>query len=133
MGAKYALGIDYGTLPARAMLVDVNTGVSREDVIGVCSDFTECSMLPVNKDGIPLCFQERYKSNPHSYVKLWKHHAAQDEANQLNRASVYGSLYEEYKRLHDYFGRGENTVMKTLKKIKENTYYANERGTGSDR
>lgn len=40
---------------------------------------------------------------------------------------VYEKLYEEYKKLHDYFGRGENTVMKRLKKIKENAYYVNER------
>jgi L-ribulokinase len=31
---------------------------------------------------------------------------------------VYDSLYAEYVRLHDYFGRGENPVMKTLKAIK---------------
>lgn len=28
---------------------------------------------------------------------------------------VYNALYAEYVRLHDYFGRGENNVMKTLK------------------
>jgi len=32
--------------------------------------------------------------------------------------AVYDELYAEYVRLHDYFGRGENNVMKTLKKIK---------------
>ena len=31
---------------------------------------------------------------------------------------VYDQLYAEYVRLYDYFGRGENNVMKTLKKIK---------------
>jgi L-ribulokinase len=31
---------------------------------------------------------------------------------------VYDQLYAEYLRLHDYFGRGENNVMKTLKRIK---------------
>ena len=33
--------------------------------------------------------------------------------------TVYAKLFAEYKKLHDYFGRGENDVMKTLKKIKE--------------
>ena len=34
--------------------------------------------------------------------------------------AVYQKLYEEYLRLHDYFGRGANDVMKRLKAIKEN-------------
>lgn len=33
-----------------------------------------------------------------------------------NRA-VYDELYAEYKRLHDYFGCGENNVMKTLRRL----------------
>jgi L-ribulokinase len=33
--------------------------------------------------------------------------------------AIYAKLFAEYKRLHDYFGRGENDVMKTLKTIKE--------------
>ncbi|EET89380.1 Ribulokinase [Clostridium carboxidivorans P7] len=31
---------------------------------------------------------------------------------------AYRKLYNEYKKLHDYFGRGENNVMKILKNIK---------------
>jgi L-ribulokinase len=31
---------------------------------------------------------------------------------------VYEKLFSEYLRLHDYFGRGANNVMKTLKQIK---------------
>jgi L-ribulokinase len=33
--------------------------------------------------------------------------------------AIYAKLFAEYKKLHDYFGRGENDVMKRLKKIKE--------------
>ena len=33
--------------------------------------------------------------------------------------AVYEKLYSEYAILHDYFGRGENDVMKRLKKIKK--------------
>jgi L-ribulokinase len=32
---------------------------------------------------------------------------------------IYDRLYTEYLRLHDYFGRGENNVMKTLKRIRD--------------
>ncbi len=137
--AKYSIGIDFGTLSARAILVNVKNGemlatsamdyphgvmekvlpdgvtklepdwalqhpqdyldcvkktltdifekthVEPKDVIGVGTDFTECTMLPTLADGTPLCFLKEYKNNPHAYVKLWKHHAAQDEANRLNQ------------------------------------------------
>ena len=59
--------------------------VDADDVIGVAIDFTACTMLPIDSNGKPLCFYPEYKSNPHAYVKLWKHHAAQDEANKLNK------------------------------------------------
>lgn len=136
--SKYVIGIDYGTLSGRAVLVDAKTGVqaaeavyeyphavmdsqlsdgtplgedwalqhpqdyldvlshtipavleksgiSADDVIGVGTDFTACTILPALADGTPLCFLDEYKSEPHAYVKLWKHHAAQSYANRLNK------------------------------------------------
>ncbi len=59
-------------------------GVDPTDVIGVGIDFTACTMLPTTADGTPLCLLPQWQHNPHSYIKLWKHHAAQDEANDLN-------------------------------------------------
>ncbi len=38
------------------------------------------------------------------------------EPNKEN-GTVYSALYAEYIKLHDYFGRGENNVMKTLLKL----------------
>ena len=34
-------------------------------------------------------------------------------------SKIYDKLFDEYKRLHDYFGKGENDVMKRLKEIKK--------------
>lgn len=139
---KYSVGVDYGSLSGRAVLVDVQTGeelasavleyphavmseflpdgmtrlgpdwalqhpqdyldvlsatvpavlkdanVSPADVIGIGIDFTACTVLPTLSDGTPLCFLEEFRSNPHAYVKLWKHHAAQDEANKLNKIAA---------------------------------------------
>ncbi|MGI6110299.1 MAG: ribulokinase [Eubacteriaceae bacterium] len=134
--AKYTIGIDYGTLSGRAVLVNVQTGmemgssvyeyphavmeeqlpdgtrlpvdyalqypqdyidvlnttvpdvlkktrISPDDVIGVGIDFTACTVLPVDAEGIPLCFKPKYRSNPLSYVQLWKHHGAQHEADLI--------------------------------------------------
>lgn len=139
--AKYTIGVDFGTLSGRALLVNVQTGeeladatleyphavmdealpcgkklapdwalehpqdyldvfaytipevlkksgVSAEDVIGVGIDFTACTLLPVKADGTPLCFLDMYRENPHAYIKLWKHHAAQDKANRLNEIAA---------------------------------------------
>jgi L-ribulokinase len=60
------------------------SGVNADDVIGLGIDFTACTMLPIDEQGEPLCFSPEWKDHPHSWVKLWKHHAAQDEANKLN-------------------------------------------------
>ena len=72
--------------------------VSADDVVGVGIDFTACTVLPTYSDGTPLCFIDKYKSEPHSYVKLWKHHAAQKYADRLNEiASERG---EEFLKLY---------------------------------
>ncbi len=62
--------------------------VKPEDVIGLGIDFTACTMLPVAKDGRALCQIDEYRNHPHAWVKLWKHHAAQDEANCLNKIAA---------------------------------------------
>ncbi|HEY3290867.1 MAG TPA: ribulokinase, partial [Anaerolineae bacterium] len=63
------------------------SGVSADDVIGVGIDFTACTMLPVLQDGTPLARLPEYKANPHAWVKLWKHHAAQPEADKINETA----------------------------------------------
>ena len=64
------------------------SGIDAKDIIGVGVDFTSCSVLPVTKEGTPLCFLDKYKDEPHAYVKLWKHHAAQDKANIINEVAA---------------------------------------------
>lgn len=150
---KYAIGVDFGTISGRAVIVDIadgkelatavheyskgviddylpgteirlepdwalqdpydylevfkhtipatleQSGVDPEDVIGIGIDFTACTMLPTKVDGTPLCFLPDWRDNPHSWVKLWKHHAAQPEANKLNRIAYekgFGEILDRY-------------------------------------
>ncbi len=71
------------TIPA----VLKESGVDPADVIGVGIDFTACTMLPVRKDGTPLCMLPEFRQKPHAWVKLWKHHAAQPEADTINETA----------------------------------------------
>lgn len=61
--------------------------VSPDQVIGIGIDFTACTMMPLDAGGTPLCMLDEWRDNPHSWVKLWKHHAAQDEANLINETA----------------------------------------------
>jgi len=56
-------------------------------------------MLPTKADGTPLCMQPEWRDHPHAWVKLWKHHAAQPEANKLNeiaREAGFGTILDRY-------------------------------------
>ncbi|HKN52976.1 MAG TPA: ribulokinase [Amycolatopsis sp.] len=59
-------------------------GADPADVIGIATDFTACTMVPATVDGTPLCELQAFKANPHTYVKLWRHHAAQPQADRIN-------------------------------------------------
>jgi L-ribulokinase len=59
-------------------------GVDPSDVIGIGTDFTACTMVPTTDDGTPLSELSHFAGRPHGYVKLWKHHAAQSQADRIN-------------------------------------------------
>ena len=63
------------------------SGVDPRDVIGVGTDFTACTMMPIDETGTPLCMKPEWRDNPYAWIKIWKHHAAQPEANRLNEVA----------------------------------------------
>ncbi len=63
-------------------------GIDPTDVIGVATDFTASTPLPVLADGTPLCELPEFSDRPHAYVKLWKHHAAQPQADRINTVAA---------------------------------------------
>jgi L-ribulokinase len=140
-GNAYVVGVDFGTLSARALVVRVSDGaeagtavsdyahgvIDRElrgrelppdwalqdprdytealsvvvpaaisdagidpgQVIGVATAFTASTCMPVLADsaGTPLCQLPDLAGRPHAYPKLWKHHAAQPQADRINAAA----------------------------------------------
>ena len=75
-----------------------SAGVKAEQVVGLGTDFTASSPLPVKSDGTPLCFLPEFRKHPHAWVKLWKHHAAQPEADRINE--IGGERNEEFIRIY---------------------------------
>src|SRR6516162_3440158 len=136
-GDAYVVGVDFGTLSARALVVRVSdgaevgtavseyphgaidrvldgygelppdwalqdpadwtralgeaipaavrdAGIDPVQVIGIATDFTASTCMPVLADGTPLCQLPGLAARPHAYPKLWKHHAAQPHADRIN-------------------------------------------------
>jgi L-ribulokinase len=59
-------------------------GVEPADVVGIATDFTASTPLPALRDGTPLCTLPELAGRPHAWPKLWKHHAAQPQADRVN-------------------------------------------------
>ena len=77
---------DYINAATKALAEAVKS-VPADKIIGIGVDFTACTMLPVLKDGTPLMSLKKFASNPYAWVKLWKHHAAQPEADLVNETA----------------------------------------------
>jgi len=87
LGPEYALqhpldylGVFQNAVPAALR----SSGIQAADVVGIGIDFTACTVLPTLEDGTPLCLLPEFSSRPHAWVKLWKHHAAQGQADRIN-------------------------------------------------
>lgn len=77
------LDVLYETIPALLR----ESGVSPEDVVGIGVDATACTVLPVDRDGRPMCFDRRFASQSQAYIKMWKHHGGQAQADKLTRTA----------------------------------------------
>lgn len=63
-------------------------GIDPAAVVGIATDFTACTMVPAKADGTPLNELPGFENRPHAYVKLWRHHAAQGQADRINRLAA---------------------------------------------
>ena len=85
-GTAYAHPSDYiDGLQQTVRQVLKQSDISAEDVIGIGVDCTSCSVVPIDKNGVPLCMNPNYENHAHAYIKLWKHHTAAAQATKLQR------------------------------------------------
>ena len=175
--ALYTIGVDFGTLSARAVVADsrngailascesayahgvlsealpdgtplppqwalqvpgdypealtaavrgamAQSGLAAEDIAAIGWDFTSCTVLPTDESGTPLCALPGYESRPHAYCKLWKHHAAQQQAGRIEALARELDL----PFLRRYGGRvsSEWTYPKLLQILEEDAAAAHE-------
>lgn len=136
---RYTIGVDFGSLSGRAVLVDTKDGreiasaqmdyphvimdrclpdgtplgpdwalqhpqdyldvldatlpkltkaVDADDIVGIGIDCTCSTVLPVYADGTPLCLTPEFESEPHAWVKMWKHHGGQQQAQRMTDLAV---------------------------------------------
>lgn len=64
-----------------------DAGVDPAGVVGIATDFTACTVLPTTTAGTPLCELPDLAGRPHAWPKLWKHHAAQGQADRINEVA----------------------------------------------
>ena len=146
--SKYTLGIDYGTLSARCVLMSCldgsvaasatkayphkvidqelpdgtklqgswaledaddyllalketvrkvmeKAGIPKEDVIGLSVDFTSCTVVASDAEKRPLSSLEHFRGRPHAWTKLWKHHGAQAQADEINALLTQKGMIDE--------------------------------------
>ena len=75
-------------LEATIPVVLAESSIRPEAIIGLGVDFTACTVLPTTADGTPLCTLDAYREQPHAWAKLWKHHAAQPQADRVNELAL---------------------------------------------
>jgi L-ribulokinase len=92
-------------------------GIPAADVIGIGTDFTACTVLPALADGTPLCEVEGLADRPHAWPKLWKHHAAQPQADRVN--AVAAELDEPWLGLYGGKISSEWEFAKALQVLQE--------------
>ena len=95
----------------------VESGASPQDVIGIGIDFTACTILPATLDAIPLCMIDKYRHHPHAWPKLWKHHAAQPQADRVNELA--DEIGESWLALYGGKISSEWFIPKVLQIIEE--------------
>ena len=104
-----------------------DAGADPAAVVGIGTDFTACTVLPVLRDGTPLCEVPALRDRPHAWPKLWKHHSAQPQADRIT--DLAHARHEEW--IARYGGRisSEWEFAKALQLLEEDpdTYQRTER------
>lgn len=138
ISVKYTVGVDFGTLSARAVVICVEngevlsegehryalwenrlpagtavppdmvladpreyqaaligsvrkavaaSGAAAEDVIGIAVDATSLTLVATDESGEAMCLKPEWSQDPNAWIKLWKSHSAQKQAERIEAAA----------------------------------------------
>ena len=68
------------------------SGVDSSDIKGIGIDATASTVIAIDDNFRPLCQNPEFKSHPDAWPKMWKHHAAKKETEDINRVAVEMNL-----------------------------------------
>src|SRR5699024_5495780 len=68
--------------------------------------FTSATVVAAKADGTPLCTLPEFRKRPHAWVKLWKHHGAQEQARRIVEVAK--------ERGESWLGRYGSTISSEL-------------------
>jgi L-ribulokinase len=86
--ADYLLGIEKSIKKATRTAQKNYPDFSNDKIIGIGVDTTGSSPMPVDAEGVPLCFSNRFKKNPAAMVWLWKDHTGFEEAGKITATAA---------------------------------------------
>lgn len=86
--ADYLQGIEVTIKEAIKKAKASDKDFSPDNIIGIGVDTTGSSPMPVDGEGTPLCFLDKFKDNPSAMVWLWKDHTSHAEANHVTELAV---------------------------------------------
>lgn len=81
--ADYLEGIEVTIKEAIKKAKSIDLNFSPEKIIGIGVDTTGSSPMPVDENGTPLCFNQKFKDQPAAMVWLWKDHTSFAEAQAI--------------------------------------------------
>lgn len=63
------------------------SGITPEQIVGVGVDATSCTIVPCTENGTPLSLLPENRKNPNAYIKSWKYHDVQEQADRIEETA----------------------------------------------
>jgi len=84
----YLEGLEASVRGVLAEAEKADPGFDPRQVIGIGVDTTGSTPLPVDREGVPLCFHEAFRDNLNACAWLWKDHTSTEESAMITELAA---------------------------------------------